>query len=141
MSRISRGAPPVIEDVVDADWAPDGSQLAIVRRLQGGDRLELPAGKTLYESPGWIRSPRFSPRGDRIAFVDDHGGISVVDLTSRKTVLATGHSAWGQVAWSPSGRELRCAASDSAFSVVRELRSVGLSGRSRVLWRAFGLWL
>lgn len=44
----------MFEHVRAADWSPDGSELAIVRRVDGRDRLEYPAGKTLFQTTGYI---------------------------------------------------------------------------------------
>ena len=132
------GARPVLEGVREADFSPDGSQLAIVRRVGGRERLELPAGHVLYETAGYVSHVRVSPRGDRIAFADhplwadDVGAIAVVDLSGGKKVLtdiwAGGVSG---LAWSPSGEEVWFTASpgDSNPGV----RAVDLAGRQRVL--------
>jgi hypothetical protein len=39
-------------------------------RVRRVSPLEYPVGKALYEFPAWLRHPRISPRGDRIAFVE-----------------------------------------------------------------------
>jgi hypothetical protein len=85
------GAPrEVLEHVQWADWAPDGTSLAVVRDYNGQNRLEYPIGKVLYETGGWISHPRFSPQGDKIAFLDhpvqgdDSGSLAVVDLQGKK---------------------------------------------------------
>jgi hypothetical protein len=63
------GAPrPLTEHVREAEWTPDGSDLAIVRRATGFERLEFPIGRVLYQTSGYISNIRFSPSGDRIAF-------------------------------------------------------------------------
>src|SRR4030095_1788711 len=41
-------ARPLMEQVREADWSPDGSELAIIHDLGTTDRLEYPIGKTLY---------------------------------------------------------------------------------------------
>src|SRR5581483_3487677 len=65
------GAPREIADGIEyADWGPDGTSLAIVRRVGGKDRLEYPMGKVLYETAGWVSHPRISPDGKLIAFID-----------------------------------------------------------------------
>ena len=65
------GAPrEILEDVREADWSPDGEQLAIVRSVNGSDRLEFPAGKVLFETPGYVSDLRVSPDGQRVAFFE-----------------------------------------------------------------------
>ena len=87
------GAPrEVLEGVREADWSPDGQGLAIIRTVDGKDRLEYPIGKVLYATGGYVSDLRFSPRGDRIAFLehpyrwDDRGGVAVVDLRARRRI-------------------------------------------------------
>ena len=57
-----------LEHVRAADWSPDGSELAIVRRVDGVDRLEYPPGKVLYTTPGYLSdAPVLAARGpDRV---------------------------------------------------------------------------
>src|SRR5262249_46006822 len=88
------GAPrEMLEDVEWADWSPDG-ELAIVRRHERHDRLEFPPGHLLYETTGWISSPRVAPRGDAVAFLDHpvQGGtlgvVALVDRSGRKRTLS-----------------------------------------------------
>jgi len=108
---LSGGAPrEVLENVQEAAWASDGQELLVVREAGGKSRIELPIGKVLYETSGWISLARLSPKGDRIAFVDhpqrgdNVGSLCTVDLSGRKTVLAKA-SAQG-LAWSPDGAEV-----------------------------------
>jgi len=137
------GAPrDVLENVREADWSPDGASLAVIREIGGKDRLEFPVGKVLCETGGYVSDLRFSPRGDRIAFFehpakwDDRGGVAVVDLQGKKTVLADGF--WGEegLAWSSDGREVVFSAGNaySAFSVL----AVTLSGRRRTALESAG---
>src|SRR5260370_2359198 len=86
------GAPrEVLEHVQWPDWAADGNSLAVVRDLGGRNRLEYPIGKPLYETGGWIRHPRVSPKGDLIAFIDhpvhgdDSRSLAAVAPASPKT--------------------------------------------------------
>jgi hypothetical protein len=108
----------LLENVRGAEWTPDGSDLAIVRRVGGLERLEFPTGRVLYETSGWIGNIRFSPTGDRIAFADhpvfadDAGGVAVVDLNGKKTTLAGGFLSVTGLAWHP-------ATGDIWFSAVR----------------------
>ena len=86
------GAAPreILEGVREADWSPDGSDLAIIRDVNGKDRLEFPVGKVLCEASGYLSDLRFSPKGDRIAFFehpikyDDRGLVAVVDLVGQE---------------------------------------------------------
>jgi len=83
----------LLDDVIDADWNKDGSELAVARRVGNKFRLEYPPGKVLYETSGYISDVRFSPEGDQIAFLDhgivgdDRGTVSVVDLQGHRRVL------------------------------------------------------
>ena len=132
------GARPVLEDVREGEWAPDGSQLAVVRRVAGREVLEYPAGKVLYETVGYVSHVRFSPRGDRIAFADhplfadNIGSVAVVDLAGRKTDLT---SSWtggiGGLAWSPSGDEVWFTAARGSDD--KSLRAVDMSARERLV--------
>ncbi len=131
------GAPrEVLEGVREADWSPDGETLAIIRDVDGKDRLEYPIGKVLYATGGYMSDIRFSPKGDRIAFLehpfrwDDRGGVAVVDLTGKKTRLAEGY--WGEegLAWSPDAREVFF--STGVGYANFDVRAVTLTGRNRV---------
>src|ERR1700737_2704861 len=52
---LNGGAPrELADDVTDADWSPDGQQLAVTRPEAGQWRLEYPIGKVLATSPGWM---------------------------------------------------------------------------------------
>jgi Tol biopolymer transport system component len=138
---VGGGARPVLEKVREADWAPDGSGLAVVRRVEGRERLELPIGTVLYQTTGWISHIRFSPRGDRIAFADhpiwadDFGRVAVVDLAGHTTELTpfSGESVRG-VAWSPSGDEVWY--TTQASGGVNAIRAVDLNKRRRTLFSA-----
>src|SRR5262245_7704581 len=102
----------MVEHVREADWNPDGSDLAVVRRMDGFERLEYPLGNVLYQTSGFISHIRFSPSGDRIAFADhpvyadDAGGVAVVDLEGRRTVLSEGWLSVHGLAWTRDGSEI-----------------------------------
>jgi hypothetical protein len=47
------GAPrEILQDVREADWSPDGTKLAIIREVDGKDRLEFPSAKCFIQPPG-----------------------------------------------------------------------------------------
>ena len=105
------GAPrPVLEEVREADWSPDGSELAIVREVGGMDRLEYPADTILYETSGYVSDIRISPDGTRIAFMDhqlrydDRGWVKVVDRSKRITTLDGEFNGEQGLAWAPDGK-------------------------------------
>jgi eukaryotic-like serine/threonine-protein kinase len=133
---LSGGAPrEILENVAEADWGPDGKTLAVVHEVGGKYRLEYPIGRVLYETPGWIRLARVSPKGDRIAFIDlpirgdNVGTLAVVDLSGRKTqVFDRGGTG---LAWSASGEEIW-------MNTGNAVRAIKLSGAQRVLTRVPG---
>src|SRR5690348_7662415 len=137
------GAPrEILENVQWADWAPDGKDLVIVRDVNGRNRLEYPPGKVLYESGGWIGNPRFSPQGDRIAFVDhpiqgdDGGSVAVVDLNGNYKPLSPDWYTVQGLAWSPDGREVWFTSSKAGID--RSLSAVSLKGQERLVTRMPG---
>jgi hypothetical protein len=137
-------------EVQDADFTPDGDQLAIVRRVNGRFRLELPAGKVLLEG-GWLSHARVSPDGHHVACLvhrsmhDDEGDLVVVprDGGAARTVAARWSSIDG-VAWTGNGRALWISASreggnNSVRAIAldgRELAHLPSAGRVRVFDRA-----
>jgi eukaryotic-like serine/threonine-protein kinase len=141
------GAPrDVMENVQEAVWDHQGSALAVIRAStgEGGHKLEYPPGKVLYETQGWISHPRFSPKGDQIAFMDhpyagdDIGHLAVVDLAGKKRDLTQHYGGGAQgVAWSPSGDEVWYTAADVGTNM--ELMAVKASGGTpRILARIAG---
>jgi hypothetical protein len=115
------GAPrELLEDVTAADWSADG-RLAVVRSGAGHTRLEFPIGTVLYETAGWLSSPRFSPAGDTIAFHehplhgDDRGWPALVVVATRsKHDLTPELGSVSGLAWRPDGREV-CFASGATI--------------------------
>ncbi|MGO9208926.1 MAG: protein kinase domain-containing protein [Terriglobales bacterium] len=137
------GAPrEVLDNVMRADWSPDGSQLAVVRYLGGKARLEYPVGKLLFETAGWIGCPRVSPKGDRIALIEhqpgwlDGGWVTIVDLQGKRTRLSEEWMEIQGLAWSPSGDEVWFTGAKGAGSTA--LYAVTLGGKERVVARIPG---
>jgi len=137
------GAPREIQEGVrQADWSPDGSQLAIIREVGGKDRLEYPIGKVLREVSGYMSDVRVSPQGDRIAYFehprkwDDRGSVNIVDLAGNNFVLSEGYWSERGLAWSPNGEEVLFSASLSGGSFT--VYAVTLSGRRRIAYQAPG---
>ena len=128
---------PILEDVADADWSPDGASMAVVRAPQWRYRLEFPAGKILYETTGYISHARLSPKGDAIAFLDhpifgdDRGSIAIMDLSGKKKTLSDGWESAQGLAWSPSGKEIWFTATRAGSA--RALYAVTPAGRERTV--------
>ena len=137
------GAPrKILADVEDADFSPDGRELAVSRAVEGRYRLEYPIEKILHEAEGWISNVRVSPDGERVAFVDhpvagdDRGAICVVDRKGTTTVLAGGWMSALGLDWSPDGREVWFSAGDVSMNCG--LWAVDLKGNRRLLARSPG---
>lgn len=141
---LAGGAPrELLDEVIAADWSPDGAQLAVARFENGKCRLEYPIGKVLYENVGYITSMRFSPEGDAIAFMDhpivgdDRGTVMLVDLKTGKKVLTTEWEGEQGLAWTSDGKEVWFTATNGLDS-QRALFGVTRSGRQRVILRTPG---
>ena len=162
-ASLAGGAPrEVLEDVLFADWTPDG-ELGVVRSIEGRLRVESPVGNVLYETPDRIGSFRISPRDGQIAFSERPSGyagawqIATIDNNGDKTVLATPGSGdnvilawsagadavWYEIGWL-GGQTIRAVTPSGADRVVQrvpvDLRLLDVSedGRalvSRVNWR------
>ncbi len=130
------------EEVEQADWAPAGGGLVIVRSANGKEQLEFPAGKVLYETAGWISNPRVSPRSDMVAFLDhpavgdDGGSVAVVDASAKKKTLSSGWISALGLAWGTSGDEVWFTATREGSG--RALHAVTLGGKERLVARAPG---
>jgi Tol biopolymer transport system component len=124
----------ILQDVAWADWSPAG-ELAVVHHLDGRDRLEFPIGTVLYETTGWISHLRFSPREDKIAFMDhpglydDRGVVCIIDFAGQKATLSDGWESESGLAWSADGNEVWFTAAERGYN--RALWAVSLSGRQR----------
>jgi Tol biopolymer transport system component len=140
---VAGGAPrELLERVQWADWAPDGSNLLVVRDVGGQNRLEYPIGKVLYATGGWISHPRFSPKGDLIAFIDhpiqgdDGGHVAVVDLAGNRRIVSSDFYTAQGLAWSPNGKEIWFTA--TKVGIDRALYAVTVSGQERIVARMPG---
>ena len=106
---IDGAARPWMTHVREADWAPTGGDIAVVRSDNAVDRLEYPAGHLLYQSAGYISDPRVSPDGTRVAFFDhptrfdDRGHAKIVDGSGHVTTLTTEYWGLQGLAWTPDG--------------------------------------
>ena len=140
---VGEGSPhELAKDVEDADWDPQGQQLAIVRALTvgGESRLEYPLGRLVFRSPGSIRFPRFSRDGRHLAFVNELTGrgaggvVTLVDLEGQARPLSQEWASIRGLAWSPKGDEVWFTA--GGLRTNRALRAVDMTGHERVILQA-----
>jgi eukaryotic-like serine/threonine-protein kinase len=102
---------PAVENVpyASADWSPDGKELVVARYVDGQPRLEFPLGKILYEGPS-IDAPRFSPRGDAIAFFQrgNPGSVMVIRSSGEgvRAIAKDFQLPGGAPCWTPDGKEV-----------------------------------
>jgi hypothetical protein len=126
---IGGGAPrAIVEAVQEADWSPDGTQLAITRRVGDHDQIEYPAGKVIYSStPGsYVSDIRVSGDGTRVAFFmhplrgDDRGFVAIVDAKDAVTKFPAEFAGLEGLAWASDDRSvLFSAATNFAYEVYR----------------------
>jgi Tol biopolymer transport system component len=131
------GAPrEIIENVLEADWSPDGSQLAVSRFVGEGVQLEYPIGKVLYRSRdgGYLSDLRVSPAGDRVAFFDhqfrfdDRGTVMVVTTSGQRTAIDSEFGGLEGLAWLPDGESVLFSAARNSPYQIRRAR-VGTDAR------------
>jgi len=135
----------VLEEVSQADWAPDGEELAVIRRAADGkDQLEFPIGTALYQG-GDLSNLRVSPGGDRVALVDwepthRHGAIVTIDRKGKKTTISGDWADITGLVWAPGGKSVIIAGARTRAS--HAILEISLSGKERfLLGNALGLWL
>jgi hypothetical protein len=143
---IGGGTPrELLEDVTAADWAPNGEDLAVSRRLADGrSRLEFPIGSAVYDSLWGCEFIRVSPTADRVACAepgdDSLESISTIDRHGKKVRVSGGWRSFAGMAWTPRGDGLYFIGGHTIGNSA--LRQVSLSGREHMLLsNAAGLWL
>jgi Tol biopolymer transport system component len=128
----------LMENVVDADWGPDGNELAVIDRSKDKWRLQYPIGKVLLEGEGWMSDMRVSPDGKQVALfrhppnVDDRGDLVMVDRSGQLRTISAGWESLEGLAWSPSGKEIWFSAAESGEQWC--IHAVTLSGKQRTVY-------
>jgi eukaryotic-like serine/threonine-protein kinase len=142
---LAGGAPrEVAADVLATDWTTDGSEMAIIRQVEGKDRVEFPAGKVLYESSHPLGYLRIAPGGDAVAFAEfltvdgDAGWAVAVDRSGKQLVRSTSFISLEGVAWAPSGKEVWAGATLTE-GWANEIIGISLTGKQRVVLRLPGI--
>jgi Tol biopolymer transport system component/predicted Ser/Thr protein kinase len=138
---ISGGAPrEILENVVDADWSPDGASLAVSHIVAARNRIEFPIGTVLDESDGRpTQSLRVSPSGEMLAFFayDNSVGdfaVTLLDLHGKKRVVSRGWRSGTYLNWSPKGDEIWFGGAKPGGDPA--VHAVSLSGKERVVVQA-----
>jgi Tol biopolymer transport system component len=125
----------IMENVSEADWAPDGNQMAVIDQPGRGWRLQYPVGKVLWQGENWISDARVSPDGARVAYfrhppnIDDRGDVMVVEAGGTPRALSTNWESLAGLAWAPSGKEIWFSASGTGQQYC--IHAVDLSGNER----------
>jgi eukaryotic-like serine/threonine-protein kinase len=135
-ARMEGGAPRGLQnDVIAADFAPDGKTLAIARHAQGKVQLEYPAGKVIAETSGYVDHVRVSPSGQEVAFLehpvydDDRGWVAMIDARGTHHKLTREFPGTRGLAWAPSGKQIWFGAAE--FGNDQQILAVTLSGKQR----------
>ena len=146
LARVSLGgtAPrEILEGVRQADWSPDGSELAIIRMAGGKDRLEFPIDTVLYETAGYLSDLRVSPRGDRIALFEHPVQVGRPRVGPRRGPGGKAHRPPGRLLGGRracpglgTGDEVLFTASTAGEA--QTLYAVDLSGHRRIALRSAG---
>jgi tRNA A-37 threonylcarbamoyl transferase component Bud32/Tol biopolymer transport system component len=143
----------VQEEVQFADWDAKANDLAVVRERTEIDEstrevrsaktvLEFPRGRPVFETAGWISSPRVSRSGDLVAFMehpirpDERGYVRVVDRNGRHRLGTREWAVARGVSWSPGDDEVWFGASPGGEPSA--LHAARLDGAVRVLTRVPG---
>jgi Tol biopolymer transport system component len=128
----------LLEHVVDADWGPDGDELAVIDRNNDKWRLQYPIGKVLLEGEGWMSDMRVSPDGAQVAVFrhppnpDDRGDLVLLDRSGKSQTLSSGWESLEGLAWAPSGKEIWFSAAEAGEQWC--IHAVSLSGKERTVY-------
>jgi eukaryotic-like serine/threonine-protein kinase len=142
---VAGGSPrEVVSNALAADWSTDGSEMAVIRQVEGRYRVEFPLGKVIYESDHALGYLRVAPGGNAVAFaeflaVDGDAGWAVAVRRDRKELLRSPlYVSLEGVAWAPSGNEVWTAATLTQ-GWADAILGLGLNGEQRVVLRLPGI--
>jgi len=134
----------VANDVLAADWSSNGSEMAVIRQVDGKYRVEFPQGKMLYESTHPLGYLRIAPHSNALAFEEfssidgDAGWVIAIDRNGRQLLRSVAFVSVEGVAWSPSGEEIWAGATRTE-GWANEVVGLGLNGKQRVVLRLPGI--
>jgi WD40 repeat protein len=131
---------PLLDSVREADWIPGSTELMVVRRVEGRDRVEFPMGKVIHESKGYVSHARVSPEGDRVAFLDhprygdNRGRVTIASRDGKVTPIGDEWISSEGLDWSSDGKEIWfTAVMPGEPSSLRALPVGG--GEARLVWQ------
>jgi Tol biopolymer transport system component len=137
------GSRDLVANVLDADWAPDGT-LAVVRADQRKVWLEFPVGTKIFDPGNAINAVRMSPDGALLAVMEQQvlgGGPEWLTILDRRGSVLHRSQRWASnfqdgLAWTPDGREVWYAA--SAIAGHTAIQAMTRDGHTRTVHRAMG---
>jgi len=139
-ASLSGGAPRALaENVVAADFSPDGQRIAAIVADSDGFSLQFPIGTERVKTPYELSHLRIAPDGQRVAFLShpfggDEGDVKVLGRTGEPRTISTGWISLGGLAWAQGGKEVWFTATRKGG--VRALWAVTLDGHERELYRS-----
>ncbi len=144
MSLTGSAPKELLDEVGEADWSPDGSQLAVIHYVGETCRLEYPIGHVRYQTTGgaWLSHVRTSPRGERVAFLehplagDDIGHAVILSLRKPEKIVTKDFYAILGLAWAPRADAVWLTAAKAGAG--RALFTFNLSGEQELVWRETG---
>jgi eukaryotic-like serine/threonine-protein kinase len=136
------GVRELVNQVVSADWLPDGSALVAVRSNGlGHSWLEFPLGTRVHEWSGPVGNLRVSPDGALAAVMEMNtsggGWLTLIDRKGQAKRMTGEFSGFGNgLIWSRTGDEVWFSASPVGLNFG--IRGVTRGGVQRVVHQAFG---
>jgi serine/threonine protein kinase/Tol biopolymer transport system component len=142
---ISGGAPrELANDIIAADWMPDGNTMTVVSHVEGKYRVEYPRGKVIYENVHPLGHLRVSPTGTAIAFAQsvgetgDGGRVLVLDTDGKELTRTRVFISVEGLAWPASGDEVWvAAATDKGWA--DSIYGIRMNGQQRLVLRLPGM--
>ncbi len=142
---VAGGTPrEIVEDALAADWTADGSEMAVIRQVEGKYRVEFPRGKMIYETEHPLRFLRISPRGNAVAFgetegVDgDAGWALAIDRSGKQLIRSATYVSLEGLAWSPPGDEVWVGGTIKE-AWADAIHAIGMNGKDRIVLRLPGM--
>jgi Tol biopolymer transport system component len=103
----------LLDNVYDADWSPDGRELAVIDGSGDKWRVQYPIGKVLVNTDNRLSDIRVSPDGTQVAFFqhpissrDDRGVVLLMDREGKQKVVSKEWEALEGIAWTSDGKEV-----------------------------------